>query len=255
MILFRKRSLTLAALAVLAAVTAALGAPAVAEAQLAVPRASVERPRFIIGADVVMTEPRRELAQYIGDGWGLNFTGMVRVEPQGLLHVRFDGGSARYGTDTRRFSYGFRSYELSTTNNIDWFALGPEITIPGGPLRPYANAAVSLTRFRTTSSIRDRTTQEEFDSVDNASDFTVGWVLGGGTHIPLGSRSPIALTVGARYHLGGEANFVREEDVRDAPLDADRFPASRSHADFVVWQLGITYRLPQIRTSTPSGLR
>jgi opacity protein-like surface antigen len=251
MTLIRRRKFTLPATAALAL---SLAVPAAADAQLVVPRTTVERPRFIVGADVVMTEPRRELAQYIDDGWGLNFTGMVSVEPHGLLHVRLDGGSARYGTDTRRFSYGFRSYELSTTNNIDWFALGPELAIPGGPVRPYANAAVSMTRFRTTSRIRDRNTQEEFDSVDNASDFTVGWVLGGGARIPFGSRSPIALTVGARYHLGGEANFVREEDVRNARLEADRFPTSRSHADFVLWQLGITYRLPQIRTSTPTNL-
>jgi opacity protein-like surface antigen len=224
--------------------------PAAVGAQISVPRADQQPPRFVLGGDLIRTQPKSELAQYISDGWGGNFKALVRVEPQGLLHLRFDGGSARYGTDTRHFSYAFRSYELRTTNNIDWFAIGPEVGVPGGPIRPYANAAFSLTRFRTTSSIRDRNTNEEFDSVDNASDFTTGWVLGGGVQVPFGRRSSLALNLGARYHLGGEANFVREEDVRDAPIDADRFPTSRSKADFVVWQLGVSYRLPQASRTT-----
>lgn len=236
------------ALAVCAALLAAV--PAGAGAQLTVPRTDRELPRFTLGGDFIVTKPKGELAHYIDDGLGGNFSAMVRVEPQGLLHLRFDGGSVRYGSDVRRFNFAFRSYELTTTNNIDWFALGPTVTVPGGPFRPYVTAAFSLTRFRTSSTIRDRNTNEEFDSVDNASDFTTGWVLGGGFQIPFGSRSSWALNAGARYHLGGEANFVREEDVRDAPLDADRFPTSRSKADFVVWQLGVSYRLPRAAPAT-----
>lgn len=220
--------------------------PATGSAQVAVPRVDREIPRFIIGGDLAITQPKGELAGYISSGGGLSFSALVRMERQGILFARFEGGGAIYGSDTRRFSYAFRSFELETNNEIQWFSLGPEVMVPGGPLRPYVGAAYSLTRFRTSSSIRDRSTNEEYDSRDHASDFTTGWVLGGGFYIPFGSRSPFAVRIGAKYHIGGEANFVREEDVRDAPIDADTFPISRSKADFVLWQIGITWRIPRM---------
>lgn len=224
--------------------------PTPATAQIVVPQQTYERPRFLIGGDLIMAQPRRELAEYISNGWGGNLNAMIRVEPQGLLHVRFDGGSARYGRDEQRFAFGGRDYTVTTTNNIDWFGFGPQVMAPGGWIRPYANAGLSITRFRTTSVVSRRQFLEdqELGREDNASDFTTGWVFGAGFYVPFGLRSPLALNIGGRYHFGGEATFVREEDVRDAPLDSSTFPASRSKADFIQWQLGISFRLPRMVT-------
>jgi opacity protein-like surface antigen len=230
----------------LGATILALLLPAAGLAQVTVPRADRDIPRFIIGGDLAITQPKGELAGYISSGGGLSFSALVRLERQGLLFARFEGGGAIYGTDTRRFSYAFRSFELETNNEIQWFSVGPEVMVPGGPLRPYVGAAYSLTRFRTSSTITERSTNEEYDSVDHASDFTTGWVFGGGFYIPFGSRSSFAAKIGAKYHIGGEANFVREEDVRDARIEADTFPMSRSKADFVLWQIGITWRIPRM---------
>ena len=216
-------------------------------AQIVVPRQTYDRPRFLLGGDLILTEPRRELSNYISNGWGGNFNAMVRVEPQGLLHLRLDAGSARYGRDEQRFSFGGQDYSVTTTNNIDWFGFGPQVMAPGGFVRPYANAALSITRFRTTSVVSRRQflEDEELGREDNASDFTTGWVFGGGIYVPFGRRSPLALNLGGRYHFGGEATFVTEEDVRNSPLDSSTFPATRSKADFVQWQLGLSFRLPQ----------
>jgi hypothetical protein len=221
--------------------------PSRATAQIVVPQQTYERPRFLIGGDLIMAQPRRELAEYIANGWGGNLNAMIRVEPQGLLHVRFDGGSARYGRDEQRFAFGGRDYTVTTTNNIDWFGFGPQVMAPGGWVRPYANAGLSITRFRTTSVVSRRQFLEdqELGREDNASDFTTGWLFGAGFHVPFGLRSPLAVNIGGRYHFGGEATFVREEDVRNAPLDSSTFPASRSKADFIQWQLGISFRLPR----------
>ena len=239
-------SLFIRALALPGAAILALTLPATAVAQVEVPRVDREIPRFIIGGDFAITQPKGELAGYISSGGGVSFNGLIRMERQGLLFARLEGGGATYGTDTRRFSYAFRTFELETNNEIQWFSVGPEVMVPGGPLRPYVGAAYSLTRFSTSSSIRERSTNEEYDRVDHASDFTTGWVFGGGFYVPFGSRSSFAARIGAKYHIGGEANFVREEDVRDAPIEADTFPISRSKADFVLWQIGITWRLPRM---------
>ncbi|CAN5320524.1 hypothetical protein BH23GEM2_BH23GEM2_01480 [soil metagenome] len=226
------------------------GLPRPAEGQVVVPQQTYDRPRFLIGGDLILAQPRRELAEYISNGWGGNLNAMVRVEPQGLLHVRFDAGSVRYGRDEQRFTFGGRDYTVTTTNNIDWFGFGPQVMAPGGWIRPYANAGLSITRFRTTSVVSRRQflEDEELGREDNASDFTTGWVFGAGLYVPFGLRSPLALNFGGRYHYGGEATFVTEEDVRDAPLDSSTFPASRSNADFIQWQLGLSFRLPRMVT-------
>lgn len=241
----RRRSVF--AVAALALLIQGAGVPRLAAGQVVVPRQTYERPRFVVGGDVIMAQPRRELAEYISNGWGGNLNAMIRVEPQGLLHARFEAGSARYGSDEQRFAFGGRDYTVTTTNNIDWFGFGPQVMVPGGWVRPYANAGLSITRFRTTSVVTRRQflEDEELGREDNASDFTTGWVFGAGFYVPFGLRSPLALNIGGRYHFGGEATFVREEDVRDAPLDSATFPASRSKADFILWQLGLSFRLPR----------
>ena len=241
----RRRTVFAATVSLLLTVTAGFASPA--SAQIVVPRQTYERPRFLLGGDLILTEPRGELASYISNGWGGNFNAMVRVEPQGLLHLRLDAGSARYGRDEQRFAFGGRDYTVTTTNNIDWFGFGPQVMAPGGIVRPYANAGLSITRFRTTSVVtrREFLEDQELGREDNASDFTTGWVFGGGIYVLFGRRSPLALNIGGRYHFGGEATFVTEEDVRNAPLDSTTFPSTRSKADFVLWQLGLSFRLPQ----------
>jgi hypothetical protein len=236
------------------ALLAATGFASQAAAQIVVPRQTYDRPRFLLGGDLILTEPRGQLAGYISNGWGGSFNAMIRVEPQGLLHLRLDAGSARYGRDEQRFTFGGLDYAVTTTNNIDWFGFGPQVMAPGGLVRPYVNAAVSITRFRTTSVVTRRQflEDEELGREDNASDFTTGWVFGGGVYVPFGRRSPLALNVGGRYHFGGEATFVTEEDVRNSPLDSSTFPSRRSKADFVLWQLGVSFRLPQ--SSSGGGL-
>jgi opacity protein-like surface antigen len=248
----RRCSLLAAAAWALSVVAAVVARPATG--QIVVPRPSYERPRFVVGGDIIMAQPRRELAEYISNGWGGALNALIRVEPQGLLHVRFEGGSARYGRDEQEFSFGGRDYTVTTTNNIDWFGLGPQVMAPGGWVRPYASAGFSITRFRTTSVVSRRQflEDEELGREDNASDFTTGWVFGAGLYVPFGRGSPLSLNLGGRYHFGGEATFVREEDVRNAPLDSSTFPASRSNADFILWQLGLSFALP--RTVTGNGL-
>lgn len=241
----RRRTVFAVSMFVLLAAIAGFASPMAA--QIVVPRQTYDRPRFLLGGDLVLTEPRGELSSYISNGWGGNFNAMIRVEPQGLLHLRLDAGSARYGRDEQRFSFGGQDYTVTTTNNIDWFGFGPQVMAPGGAVRPYANAGLSITRFRTTSVVSRQQflEDEELGREDNASDFTTGWVFGGGIYVPFGRTSPLALNIGGRYHFGGEATFVTEEDVRNAPLDSSTFPSTRSKADFVLWQLGLSFRLPQ----------
>lgn len=232
-----------------------------AAAQSTVPATALpapQRPRFIVAGDLVLAAPRRDLARYISNGYGVNVTGFLRMEQEGILHLRADVGSVRYGSEQERVSvrsiYGRENFDLETSNNIDWFGVGPQLMIPGGPIRPYVNASVGLTRFRTTSVLRDAVTREEYGRADNASDFTTGWVLGGGIYVPFGRRSPLALNLGARYHQGGEATYLNEGGIQDNPDGSVTLTPHRSRTDFVLWQLGVSLRLPQPGGTAAAGL-
>jgi len=232
-------------------VLALLAIPCAAEAQLTVPASSSPAlPRFTVAADLILAQPKGDLATYIGNGWGGNGTGLMRVEPQGVLNVRFDIGTARYGSEQERIRTGGGTYDLNTTNNIEWFAFGPQLMVPGGPFRPYVNAGVGLTRFRTTSVLSDAFDDFEYGRRDHASDFTTGWMMGGGVYIPFGSRSPVSLNVAARYHFGGEATYLNEGGIQDNPDGSVTLTTNRSKTDFVLWQLGLSFRIP----SRPGGL-
>lgn len=232
-------------------VLALMAVPCASNAQLTVPaRSAPEFPRFTVAADLVSAQPKGDLATYIGTGWGGNGTGLLRLEQQGVLHARFDIGMARYGREHERVRTGGGTYDLNTNNIIEWFGLGPQLMIPGGPLRPYVNAGVGLTRFRTTSTLTDAFDDFEYGSVDHASDFTTGWMMGGGLYIPFGARSPVSLNLGARYHFGGEATYLNEGGIQDNPDGSVTLTTNRSKTDFVLWQLGVSFRIP----SGPAGV-
>jgi opacity protein-like surface antigen len=236
--------------ALIAGAATLTGFPITSGAQLTVPSSGQPAlPRFTVAADLIFVEPKGDLATYIGSGWGGNGTGLIRVEPQGVLHARFDIGMSRYGREHERIRTGGGTYDLNTNNVIEWFGFGPQIAVPGGPLRPYVNAGVGLTRFRTTSTLTDAFDDFEYGSVDHASDFTTGWMMGGGLYIPFRSRSPVSLNVGARYHFGGEAEYLNEGGIQDNPDGSVTLTTNRSKTDFVLWQLGLSFRL----SSGPGG--
>jgi opacity protein-like surface antigen len=234
-----------------ASVFVLLAVPCALEAQLTVPgTSSPQLPRFTVAADLIMAQPKGDLATYIGNGWGGNGTGLIRVEPQGVLHARFDIGMARYGREQERIRAGGGTYDLNTTNNIEWIGLGPQLMVPAGPFRPYVNAGVGLTRFRTTSVLTDAFDDYEYGRRDHASDFTTGWMMGGGVYVPFGSRSAVSLNLAARYHFGGEATYLNEGGIQDNPDGSVTLTMNRSKTDFVLWQLGVSFQIP----SGPRGL-
>jgi hypothetical protein len=115
--------------------------------------------RFSLGGDGVMSQPKGEFASNVGKGWGFNLNGMYRIDYKGYLNLRADFGTVQYAKERKDASFfgitGRVNLNLETTNNIAWGAIGPQIMIPDGPFRPYANAAVAYTNFSTTSTLSD----------------------------------------------------------------------------------------------------
>jgi len=69
-------------------------------------------------------------------------------------------------------------------------------------------------------------------------------VFGGGVLIPFG-KSLGALNLGARYHYGGTATYLKKGDIVDNPDGSVTLNLRNSKTDFVLWQIGISFTLPQ----------
>jgi hypothetical protein len=134
--------------------------------------------------------------------------------------------------------------DLNTDNQIGFGAIGLQLQIPDGWFRPYANAAVAATYFWTESSISGADNSESILQTTNLDDWSHAWIFGGGVLIPFG-RSIGALNLGARYHYGARATYLRKGDITDNPDGTINLNPRSSKTDLVLWQLGVSFAIPR----------
>ncbi|MDP9201915.1 MAG: hypothetical protein M3P26_08330 [Gemmatimonadota bacterium] len=206
--------------------------------------------RFSVGGNVVMSQPKGEFASNVGRGYGFDLNGMFRIDHRGYVNIRADVGGVQYGKERKDASFfgitGRIDLDLETTNSIAWGAIGPQIMIPDGPFRPYANAAIAYTMFSTTSTLSDPYGQFQSISNDNANDGSHAWIFGSGVQIPFGTSG--AFNLGGRYYYGGRATYLTKGDITDNPDGTITLNPRNSKTDLVLWQLGVSFVIPR---STP----
>jgi hypothetical protein len=203
--------------------------------------------RFSFGGDLALSQPKGEFANNVPNGYGFDLTGMFRLDPQGYFNLRADLGGVRYGHERQRIGFpisGRVAVDLNTDNQIGFGAFGVQLQIPDGWFRPYANAAVAATYFWTESSISGADNSESFLQTTNLDDWSHAWVFGGGVMIPFG-RSIGALNLGARYHYGASATYLKEGDITDNPDGTINLNPRNSKTDLVLWQLGVSFAIPR----------
>ena len=203
--------------------------------------------RFSVGGDFAISQPKGEFASNVPTGFGFDLTGMFKLDPKGYLNLRADIGGVQYGRETKHVNFpntGRVFLDLETDNRIGFGSFGAQLQIPDGWFRPYANAAVAATYFWTESSIKDTETSETIASSTNQDDWSSAWIFGGGVMIPFG-KSIGALNLGARYHYGGHARYLREGDITDNADGSISFNPRESKTDLVLWQVGVTISIPR----------
>jgi hypothetical protein len=202
--------------------------------------------RFVLGGAGVLSQPKGEFATNVGHGFGFDGNGIFKLDYKGYLGIRADVGMLQYGREHQDASFfgvtGRVSLDLLTTNNIAWGAIGPQIMIPDGSFRPYANAEIAYTDFSTSSTLNDSFGQE-LASQQNAHDGSHAWVFGGGFQIPFGGQG--ALDFGGRYYYGGRATYLTRGDITDNPDGTVTLNPRSSKTDMVLWQLGLSFALPR----------
>lgn len=209
-----------------------------------------ERKPVALGIAFSVSEPKEDFRKNVGKGLGVTGTFQYHVDRAGWFSLRFDGSWFQYGREKNRVPFsgtvgGRVLVDVSTTNSILGLAAGPEIGVPGGPVRPYLNAAFSGLLFRTVSSVRRIGGDDEtIASTTNLSDWTRAWVVGGGFRVPLGgSELPAELDLGVRYHRGGQASYLREGSIVDRPDGSVGIVPLTSRTPFLVYSVGVRFRL------------
>jgi hypothetical protein len=233
----------LAALLMLAALAG--GSPARADAQYG--RASTAPARVSLGGGFFVAQPVGEFKDYVNNGFGGGGHLLLRVDPHGFLALRADVGYLIYGHETKRVSIpnaGRVQFDVTTSNNILTYSIGPQLMVQRGPIRPYVNAMAGGAYFFTQSSIGDDDNTSAFASTRNFSDNVPSYGYGGGLFIPLAVRSAyVGIDIGARFIRNGLTSYLREGGIQDDPDGGYTVFPIESETNLVVYHIGVSAQL------------
>ena len=224
---------------------AALPAPCLA--QYADRRAPQGPPRFFGGAELIYAAPQGDFHDYVKRGWGGAGHFIYALDPAGIFTLRAEGGILNYGNERERgcisTTIGCRILvDVTTSNNIFFLGVGPQLMAPTGRFRPYVNGTAGLSYFSTQSSVEGTYTNETFASTTNFKDAVFATTAGGGFYIPMnygGTR--FSIDVGAKYHWNGKTRYLREGSITDLPDGTIEFTPIESRTDMLVYHLGVSF--------------
>jgi hypothetical protein len=238
---YTRSVLTLATLAALGS----LSMPAAA--QLVTFKPAPPRPvRGYVGINLAIAQPIQEFHDYVNNGVGVNGNFVWNVDRRGIFGLRTDVGIIAYGNEHKRVPLsptvgGRIMVDLNTTNSILTYGIGPQLTWPSGPVRPYVTGTVGGSYFFTESSIDGEHDNDNEFSTTNFDDGAFAITGAGGFLIPLTmhARTPVLLDFGARFHRNGTVQYLREGGIVDLPNGAIELHPIRSEADLMTYHIGV----------------
>ncbi|HZD04467.1 MAG TPA: hypothetical protein VE173_06105, partial [Longimicrobiales bacterium] len=202
-------------------------------------------PTWWLGVDFLAADPLGDFGKAVDAGYGLDVGFHVPVAAGGGLALKADAGFIIYGYDRTGVCLappvGCRiDLDLTTSNNIFFAGVGPELAAPTGQLRPYVDAAVGFSYFFTHSSLAGDDA-DSFGGTTNFDDLVTHTRLGGGLRARLGRT--VLLDLGAQYHRNGVAEYLREGDIVDNPDGSVTLHPRRTEANLLVYRIGVTIGL------------
>lgn len=220
--------------------------PAVAAAQ-GTDDAALTRPiRAHVGVNGYYARPVGDFADRIDQGWGGDLHGTWLLGETGIFGLRFDGGAMAYGRQRTReclTTSCLVQVDITTSNNLAYAAVGPQLMAPAGPIRPYAAVQLGWTFLWTDSRVEGSNNQNEpFASTRNFSDNTFSYGGIGGVLIPIAqnTRNPVSIDLGVRYLRNGSVEYLRKGDIIINPGNPPSFNIQRSRADLLTYHVGVS---------------
>jgi hypothetical protein len=201
------------------------------------------------GGSFTIARPQGEFGDYVDNGLGGDLHYIRALDRDGLVSLRVDAGLAIYGYE--RFSigddYGYVT-DASTSNNVAWIGVGPQIGVPDGRLRPYVNGYAGYSFLWTTTTIDDSRGYyygddyyDDDTSFTEQDDWSFSYGAGAGLYVPVRrGSSPVSIDLGVRYHNNGEAEYLREGDIESNPDGSVTLFPNRSDTDLLTFHIGFS---------------
>lgn len=220
---------------------------------LAAPAPSAAQERFVVrgiaGGDFLLAFPVGEFEENVDFGFGIGVHGLLPLDDEGVFSLRADLGFLNYGNETIRICVTQPcrvTGDLSTSNNIFLFGVGPELAFGREAVRLYANASIGMAYFNTSSSVSgEGNLGDPFASSTNFDDLTFAWTLGTGAQLRVwsGDTTSVLVDLGARYHGNGEARYLRKGDIHDLPDGSVELDPQESETNLWTLMLGASVQI------------
>jgi hypothetical protein len=205
-------------------------------------------PRGYGDINFAVSQPIGAFNDFISAGYGLTGGFVWNFDRDRVFGIRAEGGFVQYGNErTGACLVNCRvEVDVNTSNDIVFAGIGPQISVPAGPFRPYLNATAGFTYFFTHSSISgDNGYENDVFDTTNHDDGVFALTGGGGFLIPLSMRrTPVLLDLGATFHRNGEATYLRKGSIRDNPDGSITINPIRSEANFITYRIGVSIGVP-----------
>ena len=205
--------------------------------------------RFEVGGSVNYGLPRGAFRDNVRQGFGADAFFRWNFDRRGILSLRTDAGFLGYGRETKRVPLsgtigGRILVDLTTSNSIVHAGIGPQLSAPDGPFRPYVNGGIGFSYFFTQSSVEGSSNNNEsFASTTNYDDVTLSLTSGAGVLIPVGLRGDVALDLGVQYQNNGQVSYLRKGGIVDLPNGGIQLNPIQSEANLLTFRVGVSARI------------
>lgn len=188
--------------------------------------------------------PQGEFKNFVGTGFGLSGNLTFFVDRSRRFGLGFWGSWIEYGRTTERLplspSLPGLDVDLTTSNDIFSFGVGPELHLATGAFRPYLRGGIGVSDFATTTSVEGSDNSNPFASSTNFNDWTFTWFGGGGMMYLLSNGdTPVYLDAGVRFEGHGETRYLREGSIKSDGSGGVILDPVQSKTDLLLIHLGV----------------
>jgi hypothetical protein len=186
------------------------------------------------GLTLVVAQPLGEFRRTGNVAAGLTGFAVVGLDRAASIGLRIDGSYMVYDSD-------YRGYGVSTTSSIGSLAVGPQITLGQGPIRPYGFATLGGSLFWSSISDQSYCGCYDRDVFFLNGRFTTVAQIGTGLTITVSRRrTPVALDLGVRDVRHERVRYVPAGGITENPDGSFTVERVETPVRMRVFQIGVS---------------
>jgi len=187
------------------------------------------------GINLVVAEPLGDFRRTGGVSAGLTGFAVVPLDRTARMGLRIDGSYMVYESD-------YRGYGITSTSSIGSLALGPQITLGEGPIRPYGFATVGGSLFWTSLNDQGSCGCYDSDVFYLNGRFTTATQLGAGVMMALSrGHTPVSLDLGVRDLRHAQVRYVPVGGIIDNGDGSYTVNRVETPVRMRVYQIGVSF--------------